>query len=149
MHKFETATGLAVSIAVDAVSKLAITLPVISEVESDLILAKCFHRVVVTLRAASNRLPGNRRVKGLFTVYVLIGSTGYPGFARLRVFEPDWTETRSFWQYDFQVSHAYASGGDEETLSVEVMDALHIVPLAEIRWNELPANLRDQVARWL
>ena len=142
MHKFESAVGLAVSIAIDAVSKLATTLPILSEIESDF-TSEGF------LRGASKRRPGNRLVRGLFTVYVyvLVESAGYPVLARLRVFEPDWTETRCFWQYDFQVSHAFDA--NEEIISVEGIDNLHIVPLAEIDWHELPHNLRYQVASWL
>ena len=148
MHKFESAVGLAVSIAIDAVSKLATTLPILSEIESDF-TSEGFHRVLVILRGASKRRPGNRLVRGLFTVYVyvLVESAGYPVLARLRFFEPDWTETRCFWQYDFQVSQAFDA--NEEIISVEGIDNLHIVPLAEINWHELPNNLRYQVASWL
>jgi len=85
MHKFESAVGLAVSIAIDAVSKLATTLPILSEIESDF-TSEGFHRVLVILRGASKRRPGNRLVRGLFTVYVyvLVESAGYPVLARLR-----------------------------------------------------------------
>ena len=74
------------------------------------------------------------------TVQVLL--SGREGW--VRVFPPDWIETRRFRQASLTALHSGLL--DRPTVS---LGTLHIVPLAELHWEELPHSLRTQIARWL